>query len=311
MTLGYPAMSDESLAAPGPTPAITTLATLSGPDGRMAGEMYALGPDTAGKYGLRDARGWEQPVIERHQRLWAALGGQGYQQTLIDPPASRVPKLLDILGVRAVLLDYYHANDVRAGQTNPRYPVVYRGPDGVVERNPTALPRAFVAYAWRPSESLDQSLALVAAGSSADAQRRPVIEGSNAPPQGAPPPASPATVREPSDTDLTVTFDARAPGQLVLHDTYYPGWKAELDGREVPIRPANAAFRAVAVPAGRHQVRFVYRPASVYVGLYLSLAALLVLIGIVIAALVRSRGRLREAPVHRSPPGGAHGHDLL
>ncbi len=140
---------------------------------------------------------------------------------------------------------------------------------------------------------------------------RPVIEGAGVPPQGAPAPASPGTIRESSDTDLTVTFDARVPGQLVLHDTYYPGWKAELDGHSVPIRPANAAFRAVAMPAGRHRVRFTYHPASVYVGLYVSLAALLVLIGIVIAALVRSRRGSPEAPRKGPGLGGAPFHDLL
>jgi uncharacterized membrane protein YfhO len=96
-------------------------------------------------------------------------------------------------------------------------------------------------------------------------------------------------VRDVSDTDVRVSFVAARPGQLVLHDTFYPGWKAELDGQEVPIRAANGAFRAVAVPAGRHEVRFSYRPASVYAGATLSLIGVLAVLALAGVSLVRSR----------------------
>jgi uncharacterized membrane protein YfhO len=62
-----------------------------------------------------------------------------------------------------------------------------------------------------------------------------------------------------------------------LTDVYYPGWTASVDGTAVPIHRANYAFRAVAVPPGRHVVEFHYRPASVRYGLLLSLAGALVL----------------------------------
>ena len=59
-------------------------------------------------------------------------------------------------------------------------------------------------------------------------------------------------------------MQAKADGHVVLLDTFYPGWHAEVDGREQPIRAADLAFRAVAVPPGRHTVRFFYRPTSVH-----------------------------------------------
>jgi hypothetical protein len=54
--------------------------------------------------------------------------------------------------------------------------------------------------------------------------------------------------------------------------------RAEVDGRERPIRAADLAFRAVAVPPGRHTVRFFYRPTSVITGGVLSLVALLAIV---------------------------------
>jgi hypothetical protein len=157
----------------------------------------------------------------------------------------------------------------------------------VVVENRTALPRAFVAYGWRPADSLEQALGFVAAAPSRQELDEPVIEGAAEAPAGSPAPASPARVTGESDTSVTVAIRARARGQLVLLDTLYPGWRADVDGRDADIRPANAAFRAVEVPAGTHQVRFTYRPTSVYVGAAISLLSLAAL-G---AALLLSRRR--------------------
>jgi uncharacterized membrane protein YfhO len=56
----------------------------------------------------------------------------------------------------------------------------------------------------------------------------------------------------------------------VVADTYDPGWKATVDGRDAPLLRANLAFRAVPVDAGRHTVEMRYRPAAVVIGLAIS-----------------------------------------
>ena len=56
---------------------------------------------------------------------------------------------------------------------------------------------------------------------------------------------------------LTVEVDGPA-GFLVVSDTWLRGWSATLDGESVPVLRANYAFRAVGVPAGRHEVVFRY-----------------------------------------------------
>jgi hypothetical protein len=51
-------------------------------------------------------------------------------------------------------------------------------------------------------------------------------------------------------------------GLLVLHDLYYPGWEALIDGLPAPIVKANILFRGVPTPRGRHRVEFLFRPFS-------------------------------------------------
>ena len=57
------------------------------------------------------------------------------------------------------------------------------------------------------------------------------------------------------------------PGLLLLADAFYPGWHASVDGREVPIYPANVLFRGVPVPAGEHSVVFTFEPTGWRLGL--------------------------------------------
>ncbi len=85
-----------------------------------------------------------------------------------------------------------------------------------------------------------------------------------------------ARVTERASTYVEIQTEAEAPRILVLADAFYPGWKAYVDGEAVPIFPANYAFRGTVVPAGRHEVRFEYRPVSFFGGLALSIAAMVV-----------------------------------
>jgi hypothetical protein len=78
---------------------------------------------------------------------------------------------------------------------------------------------------------------------------------------------------------------------LVLTDTYYPGWEAEVDGSRVEVIRADHAFRGVVVAAGKHQVRFAYRPRSFAIGLWLFAASLVALIALVALPVAPRRDR--------------------
>ena len=97
---------------------------------------------------------------------------------------------------------------------------------------------------------------------------------------------------------VVVEVDAASAAFLILSDLHFPGWKATLDGRAVPILRANYLMRAVHVPEGKHTVEFCYRPASFKAGV---VSSCLGLIGV--AALVVFHVRSNR----RSSPGSRHG----
>ncbi|MFB3896688.1 MAG: YfhO family protein [bacterium] len=67
-------------------------------------------------------------------------------------------------------------------------------------------------------------------------------------------------------------------GFLFLSKYYYPGWRADIDGKEIPIYQANYLFSAIALPVGKHTVTFTFRPISFYLGLTITLITFLILI---------------------------------
>ncbi|HJQ32328.1 MAG TPA: YfhO family protein [Pyrinomonadaceae bacterium] len=110
------------------------------------------------------------------------------------------------------------------------------------------------------------------------------------------------TLYEPSRVD--VRTKSGGPAILVLGENHYPGWRAYLDGRSVGVLRVDYNLRGVYVPAGEHEVRFVYRPKSVYIGLAVSLLAALALVlwwrrllpeQSVLRYVSRVRGRKAEA----------------
>ena len=76
---------------------------------------------------------------------------------------------------------------------------------------------------------------------------------------------------------VLVQVHSQSPGWLVLSDTWYPSWRASLDGEDVPISHADYLFRAVRLEAGNHEVNFSYRPTSLISGSLMSLVAWMVL----------------------------------
>ncbi len=57
---------------------------------------------------------------------------------------------------------------------------------------------------------------------------------------------------------------------LLTTELFYPGWKAFIDGKEVTIQRANYIFRGVTVPAGDHEIKFIFAPLTFTIGAIIS-----------------------------------------
>jgi hypothetical protein len=90
---------------------------------------------------------------------------------------------------------------------------------------------------------------------------------------------------------LAADVDATGPGYLYVADGYDPHWRASIDGQPAPVLRANAAFKAVAIPAGRHRVTLDYRPGVLSAAVWAFFAAATIGLGVVIIGSVRTERR--------------------
>jgi Bacterial membrane protein YfhO len=88
---------------------------------------------------------------------------------------------------------------------------------------------------------------------------------------------------------VTIQTATNGDGILVLADSYYPGWKAFVDGKEAKIFRANHFFRAVVAPKGKHQIEFRYEPWSFKLGAMISTFTLAGVVIISLGLYVRQR----------------------
>jgi uncharacterized membrane protein YfhO len=99
-----------------------------------------------------------------------------------------------------------------------------------------------------------------------------------------------ATIIEDKRNRVVVQTENGTAGLLVLSDNNYPGWSAFVDGEPANIFQTNLTMRAVAVPAGRHLVSFVFAPPTLRIAAYASLiGAVLTLICLVFPFGKRNR----------------------
>ncbi|MEJ8818952.1 YfhO family protein [Lacibacter sp. H407] len=97
---------------------------------------------------------------------------------------------------------------------------------------------------------------------------------------------STATIRLIENKNDYILYESSAAANqyAVFSEVYYPrGWKAFIDGKEVPIVKTNYALRGLPVPAGKHKIELKFEPRSYELGnsitMYASLLAFLLLFG--------------------------------
>jgi hypothetical protein len=251
--------------------------------GRVIGSV-CLPPNLAATHGLRDVRGYDG--VDPAQ--WVEL-----LNCAADPRSVRLPyaltqwiapkgchaksggmKLSPILSMLNVRYVIYRGLPARG------YHPAFQGADYFVWENHEALPRVYVPLRVETVANHEERLVRLS-DFSFDPRQTAYIEQPVAMPaacQGS------ASITEETPQRVTVAADMLTPGLIVLSDRWDPGWKAYLDGKEVPILRANHAVRGVAVPAGRQVLQFRFEPATVATGF--KFAGLAVLVWVIWVAVV-------------------------
>jgi len=281
------------------------------------GRMGDVSEKLSSLYRIRSVSDYEIMTLKRQQEYFSylfwgktspgSLNREGHSQkifygyvNLLDPGiepeavASR-NRLLEIAAARYVVTS-------RSGFSMPPVKTYLQeaglqrlnlgDPMMMVFENSRSLPRAYVTHRVRPAPEVEVLLKKLA-DRDFDPREESYLEIDV---ESALPDLAPAQGEESvsivSDTldEVVLQVDLDAPGVVILSDSYYPGWRATVDGTPARIYAANHLFRGVEVGAGVHEVRFSYEPFSVRMGAGLSLVGVISLVALFIASR-REAGR--------------------
>jgi hypothetical protein len=273
--------------------------TISSKDGTVAEATLVAGRDTAeGLYRARSVA-HQQARVGHHWRDNEL--GNDYVTILgleraIRPERIELRSLLpgERVQLRGLTLIDERTGTSRTVSVDPAYRLVHSG-DVKIYQNLEVLPRAFVVPRMRQVTDDEEALAILQDPSFDPATSLVVTEGTNGEdvPQGE---SSTAEIVSYEPEQAQVRVSMKDAGWLVLTDTFYPGWTAEVDGERVPIHLADLYFRAVAVDSGEHEVLLRYQPTGTYISLALNLVGWLVW-AITLAVLACHIGRRNPSSV--------------
>jgi hypothetical protein len=211
---------------------------------RVYSPSYSLPQHTAFNHGLCLADGVDPFQLVYYAEFLAQAGGykeNGYSASLppdlTDTNVEPLPERLGLLNVAYIASAFQLEIQGLALATQEGGTFIYR--------NELVLPRAYVTSMASPAIESDISL------------RFPVV-------------SAPADVVVHTPNRISIQAELTEPGLLVLAEVWYPGWQAQVDGTQVPIRRVEGALRGISLEAGTHTVEFEYSPWTVLVGLGLS-----------------------------------------
>jgi len=249
--------------------------------------IHCLQASFAMTQGLNDIRGYDSidparllDLLKTAAELDGAVPSYAASQFLvprggiIPPDIIRFQPVLDLLDVRYVIF---------RGAPPPRVHPPFQGNDYWVLINSNALPRVFVPKSVTTTTSDGEELEALASPQFNPADVAYVESPVELPTlcRGT------AEITNEIPTHIMISAHMETPGLIVLADNWDRGWHAYWNGRPVPVLRANYAIRGVVVPAGTGTLEFVYRPASLILGLWLAGLAVIVLAGWLIAIKIR------------------------
>lgn len=184
----------------------------------------------------------------------------------------------DMLNVKYVVFSGEQYQQERS-QLSGKYVPVFTSPDGaeVVLENRNVLPKAWLTSSVFVVGERMQTLQILQSPAF-DPRQVSLVE---VPPPLALQPADQsrsgalgtAQVTLYQEKMIEVNVNNATNSLLVLGEKYYQGWKALVDGQEVPIYPVNHVLRGVYLTPGKHQVEFVFDPLPFKIGKYLTLGS--------------------------------------
>ena len=225
----------------------------------MSTDQRIFPPNFSLSFGLQTIDGYDPLYLARYGELIAASerGKPEISPPLgfnrIITPQNYTSRIVDLLNVKYVL----SLTDL----DSPKLGLVFKEGETRVYYNKEFFPRAFMVYNFQFAENKNKAIELLM-DERIDLRKKVILEENlsidllkltNEKI------ANNVIVEKYQSNEVVIDVNTAQKGFLVLTDSYYPGWQATIDGQVTKIFLADYNFRALMIPSGKHEVRFILR----------------------------------------------------
>ena len=220
----------------------------------MSTDSRIFPPNFSSIYKVQSIEGYDPLYLQEYAELIAA-SERG--EPNIDPPFgfNRIitpknyeSKIVDLLGVKYVL----SLSDI----SSPKFNKVFQEGQTRVYENKGVLPRVFFAEKIVVSKNKTETITKMFKADF-DFKKQAIIEGSLALHlEGIKLNIGKAEIVEYSENKILIRTENKDDGFLVLTDSFYPTWKAKINGNSTEIYRTDYNFRGILIQKGNNLVEF-------------------------------------------------------
>ena len=142
-----------------------------------------------------------------------------------------------------------------------------------VASNPSVLPRVYFPQSIMDVGTRAEALSAI---ETLNPHVQSVVLGPHSPVRQDP--AATATVLAYDEDSYRILFHSPSPALLRLSVPYYAGWRASVEGKQLPIIHVDLAFMGVVVPAGDHELQFSFHSKSFAIGAAITFGGLMLFV---------------------------------
>jgi membrane protein YfhO len=250
----------------------------------------AYSANVAMMYGFAAADGYE--VCLERPRLFASGLTDGRADGIFlvaDHVAEANDRRLDMLNVKYVVVPAGGPDSQKLSARSDRFSLVFGDGHVSVFENRGVLPRAFLVPASGVEVIPADDVELSRLKDPSFNPERSVILSEAMPNFVGLKESTTSSLRddvvvEDGETNgYRFRVQSSAKSLLVVSQIFYPGWRATVNGERVPVLAANYALTGIPVPAGDHEVRFIFDPASFKIGLAITILSVLMAVALTVS----------------------------
>ncbi len=232
-------------------------------------------PNMNVQFGLESIDGYEPLFLNDYSDMfmkkfinYGLIWSEDYKKYLINN------NLLSVSNCKYIALSKEHLNDYinhireQSGGSDSGledYEIIYEANSSIILENKKYQPRFYFAGKLINVQNIDEAKDIIWDDKAGDVKFDPssdvIAENINFENTSFEAQNNRLEIISSKNNSIELDISAQENSFLVFSDTFYPGWRAYVDGKETEIYRTNGLFKGIYIPAGKHMIVFNFMPS--------------------------------------------------